>query len=777
MAKETDLERPRQAEQASGNGVVQRQDWGDEPPAGILDHFSHATPATTLATKGRQMVQWVRNYGAFVGHSWQEVWPWLRSGLQHGQRPTRRALNALFSVLILGAMAVTIVGTAFSATSDYFALSHLKSDAISALSHVPDLLGFGTTLPHHYISTYEQTQAKNDIAQALSDMQQLHQRLATPDLILSAAMRAPRTAELLQSALLLSSVAIDGIQVLQQMFDTVLAIANIYVSAPLTSNGPSDQTQGGLTLQSLQDFHTDLVNASPYLTDLELRLKGSPPNVLFAALSSTDQAKILPYLQILPNITAFLPLLDQFMAAAPAILGVGQPASYLFITMDPAEMRATGGFQGNYTVMDMRAGRPGVLSLQDVYLLDKPYNATYPGDEDAPPAQYSSWWPYAPWGLRDANLSPDFLTSAQYDWQQLTQEKGNVVSIVNDAGKVSGTRPEPVTGMIAIEPAVIEQALQLTGPITIGAPYNDIVTAANFQQKIHYYQLTNQGRKLGTQAGQGDTLSSANKRFTALLARALEQQLKTMPKTRLLTLVGDLLNDLHTKDIQVAFTDPKAENFLRYYQVSSEMYAGNADSLMLADSNISGNKGSQYLAAQIDDQVQLDQYGGATHTMTINYTWDPPPIQDGTDPTQVYDVLYNANSSANFGLFYRQYTRIYTAQNPQVEAASGWQFGGMSTTVSDFPNRGMLGAYSIVQGDATTHPVTWTVPYVTVTWYVPNVYTPGGQYALHFQHQAGTQLSLNVTIMPPTCTKGETRRFNETPVTTDMIFTMQVPTC
>ena len=756
----------------------QRTEWGEKPNAALVEHF--AAPPSSWSRYAQRVEKHAKHYRASLKTSWGEVAPWVRGGMQRNQRPTRRAFNMLLSAVILGALLTCLAGTVIGGAADYFTLKGLANNAVAALTRVPEDLGLGThTLAQHYISTREKDAAAADIRLALSDFQQLHERLINPDPILATAMRSPKVGPQLQSAFLQSSVAIDGVQVLQQLFNTLVAFANVYVSAPLTANAPTDQDAGGLTTQDILNMQHDFASAIPYITDLVQRLHAEPASTLFAALSSSQQAKILPYLQMLPNIPTFLPFLNQFMAAAPAILGIGQPAAYLLTTMDPAEMRSTGGFQGNYAVMDMRAGRPGLVNLQDVYLLDQPYNQTSLGSEDAPPAQYLSWWPreYLPWGLRDANLSPDFPTSAAYDLQELSLEKGNVIPVVNAVGTVSGHRAVTVTAVVAIEPTVIQQMLQLTGPVTIGAPYNEIVTADNFEQKIHYYQLTNAGRKVGTQAGQGDTLSSANKRFTALIARALEQRFKTISKDQLFNFAGQLLTDIHDKTIQIAFSNPTAENFLRYYQVSSEMYTGSADSLMLADSNISGNKASQFLQEQMSDQVQLDQSGGATHTMTIHYVWNPPAIQDGTNPDQVYNTLYNANATNNYGLFYRQYVRIYTAQNPQVQEASGWQFGGVSTTLSDTPNRGMLGAYYLLQGDATTHPVGWNVPDVTVTWYVPHVFTPGGTYALHFQRQAGANLTLSVVVTPPSCAKGSAQTFTQTPVTTDKIFTMAVPNC
>jgi hypothetical protein len=765
---------PPEARDRPSTVATQRDRWGNRPDDAAYGAIITHKPFAPLKRIGRQ----ARDYRRQVHLSWNEFVPWLRSGMQRSQRPSRRAFNIMLSLILLVALFTCSIGSVIGVAADYFSLKGLADSGLAALEHVPEDLGLGSHVSTHVITDQQRAQALVDVDTALDDFQQLHQRLIQPDLAISIGMHFPKTDSLLQSAFLLSGVALDAVQIVKKMFDTIIAFANVYVSSPLLANASSTQVAGGLSPADFTTMQTEMQNAMPYLTDLLTRLQMDPPNVLFAALSGDQQAKIMPLLQVVPKIPAVLPIIQQFIAAAPIILGVGQPAAYLIMTMDPAEMRATGGFQGNYAVLNVRAGRLSNVTLQDVYQLDHPYNTSWHGENDTPPSQYLSWWPreFLPWGLRDANLSPDFPTSAAYDLRELEKENGERAPVTGVNGVSEGTQQVTVTGLIAIEPTVIQQMLQLTGPITIGAPFNEVITADNFEARIHYYQLTNQGRK--TSASSSGP-SSTNKRFTSLLAHTLLARVKALPKDKLISYLGMLLTDLHTKDIQVAFSNPTAEAFLRMYQLTSELYTGSADSLMLVDSNISGNKASQFLAEQITDNVQLDGKGGATHTLSIHYDWAPPPIQDGTNPDEVYSVLYNADSAANYGLFYRQYTRIYTAQNPSVQAASGWQFGGIDTTVSDLPGRGMLGAYYILQGDATTHPVSWSVPDTTVTWYVPNVYTPGQPYALHFQRQAGAQLSLMLTVTGPTCGSqaAATQSFTVNTVTMDQVFSVPTTTC
>lgn len=710
--------------------------------------------------------------------TWREVSPWLRSGMRQSARPSRRALRMSVGLLVLIALITSVLGTGIAGLVDYFYVRGLATNGLTALERVPEDLGLGSHSTHAPVTAAQRALAQADINTAMRDFQALHAKLADPDPILQAAAHSGRVAADLRSGYLLSSVAIDGVHIAQVMLDSLVAVANVVASSPVTGGASGSGT--GLTTSDLATIQQNFTSALPYITDIITRLQATSPDELLAALSASQRAKVEPLLRLMPQLPALLPVMDRFFAVAPAILGIGQPAAYLFITMDPSEMRGSGGFQGNYAVVGVNGGHMGNISLQDIYLLDKPYNATAAGSQDAPPDSYLNWWPqsFLPWGLRDANLSADFPTSAGYDLSELQLENGAAVPVVNSAGKVTGSQPTTVTGVIAMQPEVIKQLLNITGSIHIGAPYDVTVTANNLEQEIHYFQLTNAGRAKGTAVGSGDkNLSSANKRFTALLARGLEDRVKTMGRDKLFAFVGTVLNDLHTKDIQLAFTDPGAEDFLRHYQVSSEVYTGNADGLLIANTNISGNKASQYLHEQIHDTVQLDSAGGATHTMSINYDWSPPQITDGTNPDAVYNVLYNADHVNNYGLYYRQYVRIYTGLHPQVLNAQGWQFGGYESTISDIPGRGMIGTHYIIQGNATTTPVTWTVPATQLSWYVPHAYTPGSNYVLHLQHQAGDIPSVDFTILPPTCASTSPLHFTSSSFTIDTLLTFATTRC
>lgn len=708
-----------------------------------------------------------------------------------GPRVRARHLRGALALTLVGVIVLGIVGLAFSAYSEYAAFKGLADGALNAFRRLPTDLGLGGShLPHQPITLAQQQRARADLDLAIQDLTAIRARLGHPDRFVAFASQNESIAGLLQGADTLSAMALDGAQIAENLLDGGLALLNALISSPLIGNS----AQGaGMTLGQFQVLQSGWDQSMSLLDDLVSRVQTTPRASLLALLSAKQRAEIAPLLDQLPQFAmTTVPLISQFLPVAPAVLGIGQPANYLVVTMDTSELRPAGGFQGNYSVFSLDGARPSGLSLRDIYLLDdaKPQDCGVNAALVVPDL-YSTWWPYCPWGVRDANLSPDFPTSAQYSLDLLKTLKGNVR--YDDQGNVV-QKDLQMAGMIAIQPKVIEQIISVTGPIAIGAPYNDVVNATNLEERIHYYQLTKEGRAIGDTAAPPDQISSANKRFTALVGRALLAKLKTLSGTDMLHIAQMLGNDLPTKDLQIYFKDPEAENFLRSRQATSEIYQGPGDSLLLNVANIGGNKASDYLRLALQDTIQLDADGTAHHTLVVQYLWNPPNINDGTDQDAVYNILYNSNHVFFNGLFLLQYERFYFPSSVDVKqmvittsAAPGSQSGfvddskrEMTSDILDMQKQPVLAMYGAdyrIVGDATAHPVTWDAPSTTLSWTVPHVFGPGQAYQLHLQHQSGLQESVQVTVMPPVCAASSSPVTYAAALTADALVTAPTTGC
>jgi hypothetical protein len=413
--------------------------------------------------------------------------------------------------------------------------------------------------------------------------------------------------------------------------------------------------------------------------------------------------------QDLPGIRTGLQEVQTLLKAAPALLGVGTPANYLIEMMDSTELRPGGGFIGNYGILTLSGGRLSKMFVRDVDLLDRsPANIN---KYFAIPPQYSWFTASRSWGLRDSNLDADFPTAAQYGIQMY---RG-----------LGGT--EPLQGVIALTPWLIENLMAVTGPVKM-PEYNQTVTAQNLVDLIHYYQLG---------PGHASDLvpdpyghSSERKRFTEILFEGFLIQVKSAAATNMAKIVHVLTDSLRSKDIQVYFTSKDAESVLQTNKAASAIQApASGDSLLVVDTNEGGSKANGFMSYKMTDQVTLDASGAATHQLTLTYNW---PESAHTD----------AYAYANGNGYYQDYLRVYVPPKSVLQSQSGWDAAGTSQAFGREVFAGVLRMF---------YPSTHTI---VLKWKVPGAAAKSGagwRYDELLQHQAGITWPLVLHIALPAC--------------------------
>ena len=383
------------------------------------------------------------------------------------------------------------------------------------------------------------------------------------------------------------------------------------VSATPSTSNTTQPAAPALTLDQLTQARAVLANVRAHVTRAEaLRRSIRDPNSLCASVTSLLTA----FDRVTPALPQAFDDADTLLQAAPVLLGVGQPASYLLELLDAAELRAGGGFIGNYGIIGVASGRVESATVRDTYLLDNAARRVLPFPPDY------SWFHLAPaMGLRDSNLSPDFTTNAQLAERIYEQESGG----------------DTVDGVIAITPHFISGLLTLTGPIAVPG-YNETVTSENLEAKIPFYQA--HPEITGTlPAG---TNTSERKRFTSVLGETVFARLRTLPPAQLhgaLTIVRDARS---AKDLQVYVNDPGVYALLDRAHLTNTLPPFTGDTLTLVDDNVGINKASQYTTETANDDVTVGADGSVTHTLTIQYAYDPH--DDPYDPqgvTGFYDEI------------------------------------------------------------------------------------------------------------------------------------------
>ncbi|HET9110921.1 MAG TPA: DUF4012 domain-containing protein [Ktedonobacterales bacterium] len=661
------------------------------------------------------------------------------------RRPAAAAMLAFF-----------LLGFMLSCCAPLIPLARLGYDTIDLARHVSHLKAMAAGGTAQLINGSKLTEAQADIAAIEGDLYEINGAVAIAGAPLGAVSPTMRNYQLLvRIGYDLTGAANESIQVAQSLL------------TPLEGGAlSSDSTTPGITPADIQQARVLLADADARTLDAVAAYHQLDQNALPAQLKpGTQYGKMLAMLPLAEQVFGEL---KNLIDAAPALLGVGQPAYYLAIAMDRSELRPGGGFQGNYGILELDGGKQSKsapFGLKNTYVLDQQYAQKFGAITadcghpvtDVPNSAW--WWPVRcvnvyGWGLRDSNLSPDFPTNARA-----------AIQIAQGAGETPNGAP--IQGVVAFTPGLIEDILNATGPLPM-PEYNITVTASNLEQTIHKYQLS-------TPTAQGQD----RKQFTHDLASQLLARIKSMHGSGLKTIFSIAEQAIVSKDLQVYLSDPRAELILQQLGLSSTINTGGGDGFFVVDTNDGGNKANLYVSETQTDLVTLLPNGGAYHRLAISVTYNK----------QGY--IYNPGSDTPFN----SYSDVQRTYLPGDATITGWAgftpsiFGpsacqgtnyatiisdcsqahgiyGVSTN-SDTPGRTMVmgnllvlcgstqqgdwGAYNAIQesSDCGSNPQPHTET-IFLSWYTPHAYTVDasghGTYSELVEKQAGDQPNLTVYV-------------------------------
>lgn len=517
------------------------------------------------------------------------------------------------------------------------------------------------------------------------------------------------------------------------------ATATATATATPTPVAPSD----GLTLDDVTRAQQDITLAG----SLAQQALAERQYVNDSQLSSVGLGSVVKILQkmdsIAPKLPTYLGYANSIMSALPDLLGITRPAHFLLFNVDSDELRSTGGFMGNYAVLTVQNGHlVGGVHLKDTATFDCPK-----GLLNCPtnyiPQQYA-WMNADPsqFGMRDSNLSPDFPTSAKLIMSMYQQElKAN-----------NPTADTSIDGVIMITPEIIKDILKVTGKLTL-AGFDLTVDQNNLQDVIHYYHIQNRNSVAGGTKDQ--------KAIDGLLGSALMHKVATLSAKQQGALMKQILEGISTKDVQLYFNDTRVESLLNTLHLDSSIsMPPGMDGLMVTDVNVGATYFSRDMMESVADTITFDAQGNAIHDMTITYKL--PKIEHLYTPIYITSV----------GGFIQKVT-YYTGVMRTLVPTGSKAVQGQGNYLPD----GTLSAVSVDECTITAFSpgcpltladepgfVTWAarinsmqVETDTVIfhlrWTTPNVLkTANGvvQYNLHLFRQAGSHISYDIKIIPPT---------------------------
>ncbi|HTK08410.1 MAG TPA: DUF4012 domain-containing protein [Ktedonobacteraceae bacterium] len=667
----------------------------------------------------------------------------------------------LMAFLVFCLLTPLIIGTG-EGINTYIIYSHARS-GIQHLLNIRTIFLGGSNHASGLLDASKLNQAHQQFSAAHSDFLQLRDDLNQDMTVGALAAFLPKQ---IATARALSQIGVDVTDMGQNLVSTALVLAPTIRSNPLAN---SSTNSGPLITQAMLDrLDQSIVYILPLLNDVAVQSHNLSLDTL--PLSSNQRDEFNQLVQFLPTAQADLTMAHNLMGALGWILGVGQPRHFLVQTMDRAELRPTGGFTGQYGELDINGGRLAPLTLKDIGALED-FNPNSPVQGNLAPSAYRSWWPFANWGLRDSNLSADFPTSARMAMNLYKLELN-----------------QQVDGVVYFSPFLISRMLQVIGPLQI-TKYQDTVTAQNLEERLHYYQLDNAGiRKIKLLNHTPDAPDSdVRKLFTAEVARVLMDHLRHAPPDELITLAGEMLHDLQTKDLQIYVDNPQIQNLLAKYNSSSQIDTfAKHDGFMVVQANVNATKASQYTNTILHDTVTLDANGGATHLLQIRLVYNQGGPVYGMDTLRDYVRVYvpekskllwgdgfeapGFNAAGYYcGAGYGPCPSPDIYQNGDLLCPTGIDNAGItpdmlndpysvknhpfryvgppSNTTSDMPGRGMFGGYMVVPKNCTAT--------ATISWYVPPI--THGSYSLLVQRQPSTLPELDITLQttPGSCKRYE----------------------
>ncbi|MFI2711125.1 DUF4012 domain-containing protein [Micromonospora sp. NPDC018662] len=185
---------------------------------------------------------------------------------------------------------------------------------------------------------------------------------------------------------------------------------------------------------------------------------------------------------------------DRGARLLPPLLGADGPRSYLLVSQNPAELRATGGMFGAYAVLRADNGRielAGQGRASQLPLFDPPLKVD--------PEVRRLWSDLPGMYPADVNLSPDFPTAAALYREMVRRRTGITVD-----------------GVLAVDPVVLSYLLGVIGPVTV--PDGPALAGSTAVRTL----LSDSYRDLDTRAQDAFFARAAAGVFGALFTKAVD---------------------------------------------------------------------------------------------------------------------------------------------------------------------------------------------------------------------------------------------------------------
>lgn len=332
----------------------------------------------------------------------------------------------------------------------------------------------------------------------------------------------------------------------------------------------------------LELIDKEISQIDPYRYPEGLRVKG------FAVRKGLLEAK-----ENIDKVEEFIPDVKTILATIPEVLGEPKEKTYLFLFQNDKEIRGTGGFITAYAIGTIKSGKLVNIESEDIYKLDQRFYSKEP-----PPEPLQKYLLLGHYPIRDTNISPDFLVSAE-----------KFESFYNT---IPGTKK--VDGVIALDTELVRSLMEVTGPIKVGS------LGETFSAENNEYGISDVVYKLELYAEKVFKGSTERKSFIGDLMDALIDKVLNSPPEKFEPLFETFMNETNEKHILFYFHNKNAQELVEKFNFAGRIKEYEEDYLHVNNSNFAGLKANLFITQKIEQDIITGSDGTITKKVTVTLT-------------------------------------------------------------------------------------------------------------------------------------------------------------
>ena len=375
------------------------------------------------------------------------------------------------------------------------------------------------------------------------------------------------------------------------------------------------------------------------------------------------------------TISSGLSGLDEFERLMPVlteILGGNGVRNYLIEQVNPAELRAGGGFIGTYSIVRADHGKLSLVSSGDSYKLANP--RPLPGKPGfiPIPSPLREVIPDVSWSFVDSNIYPDFPSNAK-----------TALRFAQPHVKVK------LDAVISMDYYTVAKMLELTGPLAVPG-YQTTVSATTFIPQIIKRDIAGEPH---------------HKAILAAIAGPLMARVSALPSSQWPALIGSLNGLAAGRHLQAYFVNAATQQEIDRVGWSGTVNPNaSQDYMMDVESNYYGNKVNYFLERHFT--VSLTRNGDVLHHQIAIAFVNTTVCGSYASTSYVANVrLYVGQDALHLAnnLFLERYPNPAPPSGTQL--LEGWMpqvrcHGGRGQAVFSYDTKWLAGA-------ATTYSIYW----------------------------------------------------------------------